>query len=112
MKTPYRCSISLKNTVTVVRIRPTPMVNITKSTVGTAARRMYGVKGAFVTIITATKMINESRKVTRLEKVIPKVNIYFGTYNFLMVPALLYMGRKDPEVEDANKLNTNRPVKR
>ncbi len=77
--TPYKCSISLKNTVTVASNRPAPMVNIKSRKIGIMAYRMYMVKAALVTIITPKSTTNESRNVTKLERITPRLYMYLGT---------------------------------
>ena len=88
-KTVYKCSISLKNTVNVARIRPAPIVNIRISTRGTTANNINHVKGACVAIITRKSTTNDNRKVIKLEIVTPSVYIYLGMYIFLIMDAFL-----------------------
>ncbi|MGO9388455.1 MAG: hypothetical protein ACLPWD_10510, partial [Methanobacterium sp.] len=52
---------------------------------------MYKVNGALVRTITTNKTINDSKNVTRLEKVTPNGYMYLGTYTFLIIDAFLIM---------------------
>ena len=87
MKTEYKCSISLKNTVKVAKIRPAPMTNKSNNINGIIARNMYNENGAWVTIMTRKTTIIESKKVTKLESVTPNGYMYLGTYNFFNMEA-------------------------
>ena len=43
-------------------------------------------------IITTNKTINDSRKVTKLEKVTPNGYMYLGTYTFLIIDSIFNNG--------------------
>ena len=78
MKTLYKCWISLKNTFKVASRRPAPIVNKTTSKTGKNAYNIYKLKGAPVAIIIKTRIIIEKPNVTKLDRTLLRLYIYFG----------------------------------
>ncbi len=71
-------------------------------------RSMYKVNGALVRTITTNKTINDSKNVTRLEKVTPNGYMYLGTYTFLIIDAFLIMEVIDALWRD-KQVGSNQP---
>ena len=61
--------MSLKKTLIVAIIRPTPIVNKSSARIGKLAKIMYIVKLTSVTAITMNKMIKDNKYVTKFDSV-------------------------------------------
>ncbi|BBL62223.1 hypothetical protein MARBORIA2_08470 [Methanobrevibacter arboriphilus] len=110
MKTPYKYSISLKNTVTVANIKPTPRVNINKGMIVSIPARLNTENDAPVAIITNTNTIKEIKKFTKFEIITLRLYIYLGTYTFFIIEAFDLIETIAALVDPEKKSNINLPV--
>ena len=92
-------SISLKNTLSVPKIIPTPRLKKKRTTTGGIAHKRFPVRVMGLLsvilkyIITTVRTVREIRNVTKFERTQERGYMYFGTYTFLIMDAFDLMER-------------------